>query len=110
MSRLLYSSIFDLYTARLLAKGQHKESGSGPPEDAGPVGPSVVGSPLIRGLAHQLQVDHILGAMPHTGAYAICACVPTANHNHVLVLQYLHSLCGIYTGSIRGPFSLQNRM
>lgn len=59
----------------------------GAPEDAGPVGPPVVGSPLIGGLAHELQVDHILGAMAYTGADAVCTRVSTADHHHTLVLR-----------------------
>ena len=57
------------------------------PEDTGPVGPSVVCCPLIWGLAHELQVDHILSAMPYAGADAVCACVSSTNDNNILVLQ-----------------------
>ncbi len=67
-------------------KGKDKGEG-GAPEDARPVGPSVVGSPLIGRLPHQLQVDHILGAVAYTGAYAVGARVSTTNHHHILVLH-----------------------
>lgn len=66
--------------------------GRGAPEDARPVGPSVVGSPLVGRLAHQLQVDHILGAVAYTGAYAVGARVSTTNHHHVLILNPIHNI------------------
>ena len=73
-------------------KGQGQRAGKdkgegGAPEDARPIGPSVVGSPLVGRLAHQLQVDHILGTVPYTGAYAVSACISTTNDHHILVLH-----------------------
>jgi len=63
------------------------QRGGGAPEDARPVRPSVVGSPLVGRLAHQLQVDHILSTVPYTGAYAVGARVSTTNYYHVLILH-----------------------
>ena len=67
------------------------------PEDTRPVWPSVVSSSLIGRLSHELQVDHICGTMPYTGAYAVCACVSTSNDYYILVLQKAgaesHAMC-----------------
>ena len=68
-------------------KDRSGRGGGGVPEDARPVGPPVVGSPLIGGLTHELQVDHILGAVAYAGADAVSTRVSTADHHHILVLR-----------------------
>ena len=73
--------------AELSTNEMGQEYRGGLPEDAWPVGPSVVCCPLIRWLTHQLQVNHVLGTVPYASADAVCACVASTNDHNVLVLQ-----------------------